>query len=48
MDKQIRIAVRMSEELKKEFMALCKDKAINSSELIRQLVQQWIRQQKTK
>ena len=30
-DKQIRIAIRMKEDEKKEFMDLCKERFINSS-----------------
>ena len=36
-----RLNIRIDDELKKEFMALCKKKAINSSELVRQLIKEW-------
>ena len=45
-DKQIRIAIRMKEDEKKEFMDLCKEKCINSSELIRYLIRKWINENK--
>lgn len=45
-DKQIRIAIRMKEDEKKEFMDLCKEKCINSSELIRFLIRKWINENK--
>lgn len=45
-DKQIRIGVRMPLELKEEFMAACKERAINSSELVRQLIIQWLQRTK--
>ena len=45
-DKQIRIAIRMKEDEKKEFMDLFKEKCINSSELIRYLIRKWINENK--
>ena len=45
-DKQIRIAVRMKEDEKAEFLNLCKDLCINSSELIRSLIRKWINEHK--
>lgn len=45
-DKQIRIAIRMKEDEKKEFMDLCKERCINSSELIRSLIRKWINENK--
>lgn len=47
-DKQIRIAVRLPEDLKEKFMLMCKERAINSSELVRQLIQTWINKQENK
>ena len=45
-DKQIRIAIRMKEDEKKEFMDLGKERCINSSELIRYLIRKWINENK--
>ena len=39
------IKLRVSQELKDDFQQLCKAKAINSSELLRQLITQWIQEQ---
>ena len=44
-DKVTVIRVRVSQELKDDFTALCKSRAINSSELLRQLITQWITEQ---
>lgn len=44
-DKDTVIRVRVSQHLKDDFQALCKSKAINSSELLRQLITQWIHEQ---
>lgn len=41
-DPQTRIAVRVSEDIKKKFDKLCNDKAINGSALIRQFIIKWI------
>lgn len=41
-DPQTRIAVRVSEDFKKEFEKLCNEKSINSSALIRNLIQKWM------
>jgi metal-responsive CopG/Arc/MetJ family transcriptional regulator len=45
MDRQIRIAVRVPQALKDRFQALCAERAINSSELVRQLIVSWISEQ---
>lgn len=45
-DKEIRIGIRIDEKTKKEFQDVCKKKAINSSELIRQLIKDWTEQNK--
>lgn len=45
-DKQIRVAVRLPEDLKNDFMTLCEEKAINSSALIRKWIEDWTNQQK--
>jgi antitoxin component of RelBE/YafQ-DinJ toxin-antitoxin module len=44
-DKDTVIRVRVPQKLKDDFQALCKSKAINSSELLRQLITQWIHEQ---
>lgn len=44
-DKDTVIRVRVSQKLKDDFQQLCKHKAINSSELLRQLITQWIQEQ---
>lgn len=44
-DKDTVIRVRVPQRLKDDFQALCKSKAINSSELLRQLITQWIHEQ---
>lgn len=44
-DKDTVIRVRVPQRLKEDFQALCKSKAINSSELLRQLITQWIHEQ---
>lgn len=48
MDKQIRIAVRLDAELKEAFYKACKEKAVNPSELVRQLIQKWMQDNKDK
>lgn len=45
-DPQTRIAVRVSEDLKKKFEELCSNKAINGSALIRQFIIKWIEDNK--
>lgn len=44
-NKRIVLQIRLEKELKDDFQALCKQKAINSSELLRQLITQWIQEQ---
>lgn len=44
-DKDTVIRVRVPQRLKDDFQSLCKHKAINSSELLRQLITQWIHEQ---
>lgn len=44
-DKQIRIAVRLDKDLKDRFQTMCKERAINSSELVRQLIIRWMEEQ---
>ena len=39
------IQIRVPIELREQFNAICKAKAINSSELIRQLITKWIIEQ---
>ena len=43
--KDVFIQVRVPKELRTQFQQLCKSKAINSSELLRQLITQWIHEQ---
>lgn len=43
--KTTNIIIRVDRETKAQFMSLCKRKAINSSELLRQLITQWIHEQ---
>ena len=46
-EKATYIRIRISKEIKEQFQQLTKEKAINQSELIRQLIINWInRQQK--
>ncbi len=44
-NKRIVLQIRLEKELKDDFQQLCKQKAINSSELLRQLITQWIQEQ---
>ena len=44
-NKRIVLQIRLEKELKDDFQQLCKSKAINSSELLRQLITQWIQEQ---
>lgn len=44
-NKRIVLQIRLEKELKDDFQQLCKQKAINSSELLRQLITQWISEQ---
>lgn len=43
--KDVFMQIRISKELRDKFKTVCKSKAINSSELVRQLVTQWITEQ---
>lgn len=45
-DPQTRIAVRVSEDLKKEFEELCEKKSINGSALVRTFITNWIEEDK--
>lgn len=40
------IKIRVSQDFKDTFNATCKQKAINPSELLRQLIEKWLEQQK--
>ncbi len=44
-NKRITIQIRLDKELKDRFQAICKQKAVNGSELIRQLIEQWTNEQ---
>lgn len=41
-DRQIRVNARVSPEFKRRFDKVCKEKAINGSLLIRNLLEQWL------
>lgn len=43
--KDVFLQIRLSRELRTAFQTMCKSKAINSSELIRQFIQQWLQEQ---
>lgn len=43
--KDVFLQIRLSRELRTTFQTMCKSKAINSSELIRQFIQQWLQEQ---
>lgn len=43
--KETVIRLRVTKELKERFQAICKAKAINSSELLRQMITQWCYEQ---
>jgi hypothetical protein len=43
--KDVFIQVRVPKELRTQFQTLCKHKAINGSELLRQFITQWIHEQ---
>lgn len=43
--KDVFIQVRVPKELRTQFQTLCKSKAINSSELLRQMIMQWMQEQ---
>lgn len=47
-EKEIRMNIRINRELREEFQAICKQKAMNGSELIRQFVQKWVNKNKSK
>lgn len=40
--KDIRLNIRVSEELRNEFQRLCNDKSVNGSDLIRKFIEKWI------
>lgn len=44
-DKDAVIRIRLSQQLKDTYQQCCKQKAINPSELLRQLIIQWVEQQ---
>ena len=44
-DKNDVIRLRLSKEVKTEFQAICKKKAVNPSELLRQFITQWTYEQ---
>lgn len=40
------IRLRVSKEMKEQYNQLCKEKAINSSELLRQFIVRWLEENK--
>lgn len=40
------IRLRVSKEIKEQYSRICKEKAINSSELLRQFILRWIEENK--
>ena len=45
-NKTTTIKIRVSQDFKDTFNAACKQKAINPSELLRQLIEKWLEHQK--
>lgn len=45
-DKKVFLQIRIEKSLKEEFQKVTKDKAINSSELIRQFISKWVKEHK--
>ncbi len=45
-NKTTTIKIRVSQDFKDTFNATCKQKAINPSELLRQLIEKWLEHQK--
>lgn len=37
--------IRLSKDLKEEFFAICNEKALNTSEVVRRLMARWIEEQ---
>lgn len=48
MEKEVRIGIRVTEELRREFMEICDEKAINASKLLRKWIEDFIEQNKKK
>ena len=45
-NKRVVLQIRLDKELKEQFQQICKEKAINSSELLRQFIAEWLQTQK--
>lgn len=45
-NKRVVLQIRLDKEVKEQFQQICKEKAINSSELLRQLIAEWLQTQK--
>lgn len=45
-NKRVVLQIRLDKQIKDNFQATCKQKAINSSELIRQFIEKWIQENK--
>lgn len=44
--KDIRLNIRISEELKDEFQRVCDTKSVNGSDLIRKFIKRWVSENK--
>ena len=40
-EKEIRLNIRISEELREEFRAACTKRCVNGSELVRRFIEEW-------
>lgn len=40
-EKEIRLNIRISEKLRKEFRTACTKRCVNGSELVRQFIEEW-------
>lgn len=45
-EKEIRLNIRISEELREEFRTACTKRCVNGSELVRQFIKQWTAENK--
>lgn len=41
-NKRVVLQIRLDKELKEEFQRACKERSINSSELLRKMIVQWL------
>lgn len=44
--KDIRLNIRISEELRNEFQRICDTKSVNGSDLVRKFIERWISENK--